>query len=87
MARIAVATLVFLTGVAQQLIAQAPAVVSGTVRNAATGAAVANATVRVVGGRRSAVTGGDGTYLIVLDAGRSEGRRAGSPQSFADDRA
>ncbi|CAN5326875.1 TonB-dependent receptor [soil metagenome] len=70
--RPAVAALVLLTSVAQQLLAQAPAVVSGTVRNAATGAPVANATVRVVGGRRSAATAGDGTYRIVLEAGRSE---------------
>jgi iron complex outermembrane receptor protein len=62
-----VATLVFLTGVAQQLPAQNQ-VIAGTVRNARTGAPVANATVSVVPGRRSYVTGGDGIYRLAVDA-------------------
>jgi iron complex outermembrane recepter protein len=71
-ARCAVATLVVLTGVAQPLSAQAPAAVGGTVRNAATGAPVTHATVRVVAGRRSVVTAGDGSFRLSLDPGQSE---------------
>ncbi len=66
--------LVVMTGVAQQLSAQPAAVISGTVRNAVTARPVANATVRVVAGRRSSVTGVDGSYRLVVDAGQSEVR-------------
>lgn len=70
--RTVAATLVFLTGVAQQSSAQYRAIVTGTVRNALTGAPVANATVSVVPGRRSFVTGGDGIYRLAVDASQSE---------------
>src|SRR5687768_396148 len=68
----AVAALVMLTGVARQVSGQAGTVITGSVRNAVTGSPVANATVRVVSGNRSSVTGGDGTYRLVADAGESE---------------
>ena len=71
-ARIGTAALVLLTGVVRQLPAQDAAMTTGTVRNAVTGGPVANATVRVVGGRRFSVTGGDGSYRLVMDAGQSE---------------
>jgi iron complex outermembrane receptor protein len=48
--------------------AQVRAVVTGTVRNSITGAAVANATVSASHARRSYVTGGDGTYRLVVDS-------------------
>jgi iron complex outermembrane recepter protein len=70
--RTAAATLVLLTGIAQQSSAQDRAVITGTVRNALTGAPVASATVSVVPGRRSYVTGGDGTYRLAVDASQSE---------------
>lgn len=73
-ARTAAAALVLVTGVAHQLSAQETAVITGTVRNAVTGSPVANATVRAVAGRRSSVTGGDGGYRLVVDAGQSEVR-------------
>ncbi|MBA3557967.1 MAG: TonB-dependent receptor [Gemmatimonadaceae bacterium] len=73
-ARTAAAALVLVTGVAQQLSAQEAAVITGTVRNAVTGGPVANATVRVIAGRRFSVTGGDGGYRLVVDAGQSEVR-------------
>lgn len=64
----AAAALVLTTGVAQQSSAQNRAIITGTVRNALTGAPVANATVSVVPGKRSYVTGGDGTYRLAVDA-------------------
>jgi iron complex outermembrane recepter protein len=64
--------LVLLTGATQQLAAQGLAVITGTARNAVTGTPVANATVRVVARTRSSVTGGEGTYRLVVDAGQSE---------------
>ena len=73
-ARSAAAALVLMTGVAPQISAQATSVITGTVRNAVTGGPVANATVRVVAVRRSSVTGGDGSYRLVVDAGQSEVR-------------
>jgi len=73
-ARIAAAALVLVTGVAQQLSAQAAAVITGTVTNVVTGGPVANATVRLVAGMRSTVTGGDGSYRLVVDAGQSDVR-------------
>jgi len=73
-ARTAVAALVLATGVAQQISAQATAVITGTVRNAVSGGPVANATVRVVSGRRFSVTAGDGSYRLVVDTGQTEVR-------------
>lgn len=73
-ARTAAAALVLVTGVAQQMSAQATAVITGTVRNAVSGGPVANATVRVVAGRRFSVTGGDGSYRLVVDTGPTEVR-------------
>ncbi|MEO7647646.1 MAG: TonB-dependent receptor [Gemmatimonadaceae bacterium] len=73
-ARAGAMAFVLVIGVAKPLPAQAVAVISGTVRNAVTGDALANATVRVVGGRGSSVTGGDGSYRLALDADRSEVR-------------
>lgn len=72
--RVGVAALLLVMGVTKQPAAQTVSVISGTVRNAVTGEALANATVRVVGGRGSSVTGGDGGYRLVLDADRSEVR-------------
>jgi iron complex outermembrane recepter protein len=68
------ATLVILTSVAAQLSAQTPVVISGTVTNAVTGGHVTNATVRAVASKRFSVTGGDGRYRLVVDAGESEVR-------------
>ena len=68
------ATLVILTSVAAQLSAQTPVAITGTVRNAVTGSPVANATVRAVASKRFSVTGGDGRYRLVADAGESEVR-------------
>jgi iron complex outermembrane receptor protein len=73
-ARTGAAALVLVTGVAHQLSAQERAVITGTVTNAVTGGPVANATVRVVAGRRFSVTDGDGTYRLVVDAVQSEVR-------------
>jgi len=73
-ARTAAAALVLMTGVAQQMSAQETVVMTGTVSNAVTGRPVANATVRVVAGRRFTVTGGDGSYRLVVDTGQSEVR-------------
>ncbi|MGK2960520.1 MAG: TonB-dependent receptor [Gemmatimonadaceae bacterium] len=69
---IVAAALVLVTGVAEPLSAQAPAVITGTVRSAATAVPVANATIRVVELRRSSVTGGDGGYRLVVEAGQYE---------------
>src|SRR3954470_19067638 len=71
-AQAAAATLVLVTSVARQLVAQGPVLITGTVRNAITKAPLANAHVLVVSGWRSAFTRGDGTYRLVTDAGRSE---------------
>jgi iron complex outermembrane recepter protein len=71
-AQTAAATLVLVTSVAGQLVAQGTVLITGTVRNAVTNAPLANAHVRVVSGRRSAYTRGDGTYRLVADAGQSE---------------
>ncbi|MDQ3082341.1 MAG: carboxypeptidase-like regulatory domain-containing protein, partial [Gemmatimonadota bacterium] len=70
----AAVALVLVAGFPQQLSAQPAAVIRGTVRNAVTEGPVANATVRVVMGRRVSVTGGDGSYRLVVDAGESEVR-------------
>lgn len=68
------ATLVVLTGAAARSSAQTPVVITGTVRNAVTGAPVANATVRALGDNRVSVTRGDGTYRLVLSSRESEVR-------------
>ena len=69
---IAAAALVMVTSAAEQLSAQLPAVITGTVRNAVTGDPVANATVRVAAGRRFSITDADGRYRLVVDPGQSE---------------
>ncbi|HVF39202.1 MAG TPA: TonB-dependent receptor, partial [Gemmatimonadaceae bacterium] len=71
-ARIALAALVLVTGAAPHLRAQTFATITGTVRNAVTQQPVANATVRIVGGSRSVVTGGDGKYRMSPHAGLAE---------------
>ena len=71
-ARITLLALALAASVAQHLGAQGSATITGTVRNAATQRPVANATVRVAGGTRSAVTGGDGTYRLVASPGSSD---------------
>jgi len=73
-ARTAVAAFVLVTGVAQQISAQATAVITGTVTNGVSGGPVANATVRAVSGRRFSVTAGDGSYRLVVDTGQTEVR-------------
>jgi iron complex outermembrane receptor protein len=72
--RIAVAALAFVASVALPLPAQNRGLITGTVKNAATGAAVPNATVSVVPGRRFYVTGGDGRFRLMVDSIRSEVR-------------
>jgi iron complex outermembrane recepter protein len=67
-ARVAAATAVILAAAAQPLIAQRTAVIGGTVRNAVTGAPLADALLRVVPGGHSCVTGGDGRCRLVVDA-------------------
>ena len=66
--RIAVATLALMAGVAQQLCAQNRTLITGTIRNAATGAPVANATVSAASSKRTYVTGGDGAYRMTIDS-------------------
>ena len=68
------AALVVLTSVAARLSAQTPVAITGTVRNAVTGSPIANATVRAVASKRFSVTGGDGRYRLVTDAGELEVR-------------
>lgn len=68
-ARAVLAAAAFLAG-AQTVIAQSTAVISGTVRNAVTGAPLADATLRVLPGGRSCVTGGDGRCRLIVDAGQ-----------------
>ncbi|MBA2293339.1 MAG: TonB-dependent receptor [Gemmatimonadales bacterium] len=63
-----------MTSLAPSVWAQQTAVVNGTVRNAVTGAPVADATIRVLSGTRSCVTGGDGTCRLVVAAGRASVR-------------
>jgi iron complex outermembrane recepter protein len=70
--RIAVATFALMAGVAQQLCAQDGALITGTVRNAATGAPIANATVSVATSKRSHVTGGDGAYRLTINSTGAE---------------
>ena len=70
--RITVATLALMAGVAQQLYAQNRALITGTIRNAATGAPVVNATVSVASSKRTYVTGGDGAYRITIDSTHAE---------------
>ncbi|MFN2317499.1 MAG: TonB-dependent receptor domain-containing protein, partial [Gemmatimonadales bacterium] len=65
------ATLALLTGVAPSGWAQQPTVIHGTVHNAVTGAPVAGATIRVLPGTRSCVTGGDGSCRVVVAAGQA----------------
>src|SRR5215207_6896654 len=71
-AKITAAALVLLTSVAQYLGAQASATVSGTIRNAVTQRPIVSATVRIEGTTRSVVTGGDGTYRLIIHSGQSE---------------
>ncbi|CAN5327623.1 TonB-dependent receptor [soil metagenome] len=68
------ATLVIATGVAQPVAAQNTAIVNGTVRNAVTGTPVAVATIRVLPGTRSCITGGDGSCRLVVEAGQVDVR-------------
>ncbi|MEO8194918.1 MAG: TonB-dependent receptor [Gemmatimonadales bacterium] len=68
------AALAILAGVSKPLMAQNGGVITGVVKNAATGSPVANAKVHVVSERRSYVTGGDGTYRLTVDSVRVEVR-------------
>lgn len=70
--RIAVATFAVMAGVAQPLCAQNRGLITGTIRNAATGAPVANATVSVTSSKRTYVTGGDGVYRLTVDSTNAE---------------
>jgi iron complex outermembrane recepter protein len=60
--------LALVAAAAQPLLAQSERVITGVVKNAVTGAPVANATVRVVSGNKSYVTAGDGTYRLSIDS-------------------
>ena len=71
-ARIGCAALVLVTSVTHVLSAQEGAVITGSVRNAVTGGPIVSATVRVVGRKRFAISGGDGSYRLAVDAGQSE---------------
>jgi iron complex outermembrane recepter protein len=68
-ARAVVATAILAAG-ASPLTAQSTAVINGTVRNAVTGTPLADATLRVLPGGHTCVTGGDGRCRLVVDAGQ-----------------
>ena len=62
------AALAFTASAAWPLSAQTEALVTGKVRNAVTGAPIANARVSASSGRRSYVTRGDGSYRLAVDS-------------------
>lgn len=66
--RIAVSTFALMASVAQQLCAQQTTPITGTIRNSANGAPIANARVTVTPSNRTYVTAGDGVYRLAADS-------------------
>ncbi|MGK2960954.1 MAG: TonB-dependent receptor, partial [Gemmatimonadaceae bacterium] len=64
------AALGLLGGIAPPVAAQNTAIITATVRNAATGLPLADATIRALPAGRSCVTAGDGTCRLVVNAGQ-----------------